>query len=288
MRFLEMAVSKIGLLAVCLSLTGAVGCENETGGGGGGAALGGGARGTCCAGGDCLCHGNLPALWNNLRGPFAVRRYGVGNGQVFYPTNAQPPFAGVSLCGGFLNTGWEMTSWGNYYASYGIVTHITNTGMLDLPDARGRKLLRAVATLKQENNRIGSPLQGKMSNRYGTSGYSMGGGGTTLASRSDRTLKASVALAAWAPTGLGVSVPTLFLCGGVDLIAGCGGARGSLPLINAPKMIVTAPLAGHLAWFGPGDTGLGKYGLAWLKTYLEGDTRWKQFLQQGIVTARNL
>ena len=37
-----------------------------------------------------------------------------------------------------------------------------------------------------ENTKNGSPLFGKLSGRYGTSGFSMGGGGTTYAARTIR------------------------------------------------------------------------------------------------------
>jgi pimeloyl-ACP methyl ester carboxylesterase len=223
-----------------------------------------------------------------------VANFGTSTGRVYYPTNADAPFAGVALCGGFLNSGPEMNSWGEFYASYGIVTIITNTGALDFPDVRGRKLLASINTLKQENTRAGSPLNGKMAGRYGTSGYSMGGGGTTLATRSDRSLKSSVGLAAWAPNGSNVQTPTLFLCGSADVVAPCNGSRNAYNAIpNAtPKMLVTAPLAGHLDWFGPSNAGgglSGRMALAWQKVHLEGDQRWTNLLKNGpSITVTNI
>lgn len=237
------------------------------------------AAGECCAGSDCLCHGDPPLSLSARRGPFRTATVRMSAGTAHYPTNAEPPFAGVAICPGFLNSGPEMTSWGTFYASWGIVTVVTNTFPFDFPDVRGRKLLAAVAELKRLNTNALSPLSGKMSNRYGTSGYSMGGGGTTLASRSDRTLKTSIGLAAWAPSGLGVQTPTLFFCGGADIIAPCSGSQGAyLGISNStPKMIISIPLLGHLSWFGPNDTS-GGWGLAFQKVFLEGDERWKQLL----------
>jgi hypothetical protein len=206
----------------------------------------------------------------------------MNSARVYYPTNAPAPFAGISLCGGFLNTGWEMTDWGEFYASWGIVTAITWTGSLDLPGWRGLLLAAAVADLKKENTRALSPLYQKMSDRYGTSGYSMGGGGSTQASAGDSSLKVGIGMAAWSPTGRGVTVPTLLMCGDSDLIAGCSSnSEWAYSQISnsVPKMWVMIG-ATHLSWFGPGvDWGLGgAYGLAFAKLFLEGDQRWKTTL----------
>src|SRR6185295_15252203 len=99
------------------------------------------------------------------------------------------------ICPGFLNSGPEMAPWGPFYASHGIVTVVTNTLPTDIPDIRGTKLLDAITQLKAENTKSGSALFGKLAGRYGTSGYSMGGGGTTIASGKDSTLLTSIGLA---------------------------------------------------------------------------------------------
>ena len=243
------------------------------------------AVGTCCPDGNCLCHGPDPVGLTSANGSYRTASFRVTSGTVYYPTNAEAPFAGVALCGGFLNSGPEMAGWGPFYASHGIVTLITNTGAFDIPAVRSSRLLAAVDELKREDTRAGSALFGKMSDRYGSSGYSLGGGGTTIASAGTPSLKSSVGLAAWAPTGLGVRVPTLLLCGGSDGIAPCSGSQGAYNGIPAatPKMIVTIPLTGHLNWFGPRDAGAGtsgSYALAFQKVYLEGDQRWKRVLLQ--------
>jgi hypothetical protein len=220
-------------------------------------------------------------------GPYGYSTFGIlGRGTVYYPRTAPAPWGGVAVCGGFVNTGPEMNNWGEFYASHGIVTIITNTGALDLPDLRGTKLVQAIQALRAENTRAGSPLFGKMADRYGTSGYSMGGGGTTLASRSMPTLKTSVGLAPWAPTGIGVTVPTLLMCGSADIVAPCSGAQGAYNQIPAttPKMGLIISGGSHLtSWFGPTDLGsnggaTGEAALAFQKVYLEGDERWKPFL----------
>jgi len=169
------------------------------------------------------------------------------------------------------------------YASHGIVTIITNTTGLDDPATRGNKLLAAIKLLKDENAGTSSPLAGKLSGRYGTSGYSMGGGGTTMASVTDPTLKTSIGLAAWGGTGRGVKVPTLLLCGSSDTVAACSMSQPVYTSIEepTPKMMIVIPGASHFNWFGPADAGggvSGQYALAFQKVYLEGDERWKPLL----------
>ena len=129
------------------------------------------------------------------------------------------------------------------------------------------------------------PLSGKLSGRFGTSGYSMGGGGTTLASTTDATLKSSIGLAAWAPVGAGVTVPTLFLCGESDGTAPCSQSSGAYAQVpdTTPKMLITIPGASHFAWFGPDAAGMGRsgaYALAFQKVFLAGDERWRPFLTE--------
>jgi pimeloyl-ACP methyl ester carboxylesterase len=239
--------------------------------------------GECCDDGDCLCRGDAPNSLTSDKGQYKTASYTISTGTVHYPTDAEPPFAAVALCGGFTNTGPEMADWGPFYASHGIVTVITTTTGLDDPGTRGRKLLAAIAELKKEQDKSGSKLEGKLAGRYGTSGYSMGGGGTTIASVDDPTLKTSVGLAPWTPTGNGVKVPTLLLCGSSDTTAPCSmasGAYGQIPN-DTPKMMVTISGASHFNWFGPTQAGRGTSGqmaLAFQKVYLEGDTRWMDLL----------
>lgn len=243
---------------------------------------------SCCSDGDCLCHGPGPSgggLTYEATGPYRTESYRGTTGTIHYPTDAEPPFAGVALCGGFLNTGPEMAGWGPFYASHGIVTIITTTTGADFPDIRATKLLAAIKELAAENTKSGGPLFEKMSGRYGTSGYSMGGGGTTIASTNDSSLKTSVGLAAWGPVGPRISVPTLLLCGSSDSVAPCSQSSGSYRQIpdSTPKMMVEIPGTTHFNWFGPRDAGRGAsgaYALAFQKTFLEGDERWAPMLQE--------
>ncbi len=277
----EAGVGGVGGEAGAAGTGGPAGSGGEAGVGGSGGS--GGATGTCCPSGECLCHGPAPSALTASGGPFMTATFTISTGTVHYPTNADPPFAAVAIVGGLFNTGPEMAPWGPFYASHGIVTVVTTTIGSDVPAIRATKLLASIAALKEENGKSGSPLFGKLAGRYGTSGYSMGGGGTTIASGDDSTLMTSVGLAPWGPDGSGVQVPTLVLCGSADGTAPCSMAQGAYSQIPSatPKMMISIDGVGHLSWFGPTDAGMGtsgKYALAFQKVFLEGDERWRALL----------
>jgi hypothetical protein len=236
-------------------------------------------EGECCSDQNCVCHGSVPSGLTDDGGPFQVESANADTGTLFYPTDAEPMFAGLAICGGFLNTGAEILDWGEFFASHGIVTIVTETGPADLPDLRAEKLASSIQELKSMNDASSGPLSGTMSGRYGTSGYSMGGGGTTISASKDNSLSSSVGLAPWAPVGDAITTPTLLMCGSSDGTAPCSMAEDAYDAIpdGTPKMLVVLPGLGHLEWLG-GPTAVGDGGglaLAFMKVYLEGDERWK-------------
>jgi len=182
-----------------------------------------------------------------------------------------------------MNAGPEMVAWGTFYASWGIVTVITSTGTLDFPDVRGAKLLASIDELKSENGNAGSPLNGKMCGSYGISGYSMGGGGTTIGCTSDPTLKTGVGMAPWSPV-TGMTVPTLFLQGDADAVAG---VTALTTAAGTPSLQVVFTGYTHFNWFGPTDLSA-VYALSWQKVFLEGDDRWRPFLTNKIAGVSQL
>jgi hypothetical protein len=252
------------------------------GDGDGDAGLGG--TGECCSDGDCLCHGPDPMGLTSDEGPYQVETYEVSAGCVYYPGDAEPPFAAVTISDGFGGSGGcgrtQTNAWGPLYASWGIVTMIVNTTGGDQPATRGAKLLNGVEAFKAENEDSGSPLYQQLAGRYGTSGFSMGGGGTSYASEDDPSLLTSVAIMPWGPTRGDVTVPTLIICGSSDGIASCG-SHGT-PLYgrigdDVPKMRVEVR-SGHVGQPSAGSGASGDYGLAFQKVFLEGDERWRPFL----------
>lgn len=242
--------------------------------------MGGGA---CCNGGDCLCHGDPPAAPTNAPGPFETESYDIPSaGCVYYPMNAEPPFAAVTISDGFGGTGGcgpsQTNQWGPLYASWGIVAMIIHTGSGDQPNQRGTKLSAAVEAFKKENDKSDSPLKGKLSGRYGTSGFSMGGGGTTFSAMKDPMLKTSVAIMAWGPANGGIMVPSLFIFGSSDGLANTMGMAPYRSISgDVPKMAVTIN-SGHAGQPSSGGGASGKAGLAFQKVFLEGDERWRPLL----------
>jgi hypothetical protein len=218
-------------------------------------------------------------------GPYGVMEYSIaGVGCVYYPADADPPFSAVAVSDGFGGSGGcgsiQTGQWGPLYASHGIVAMIVDTTGGDQQPTRGERLGEGIAAFKAENETSDSPLFGKLSGRYGTSGFSMGGGGTTYATQDDPSLLSSVAIMPWGPVRMGVMVPTLVICGSSDTIASCtshgtpayGGIEDSVP-----KMRVQVS-AGHNGQPSAGGGVSGEVGLAFQKVFLDGDERWRPLL----------
>jgi hypothetical protein len=240
--------------------------------------------GMCCDDGDCLCHGDPPSALTSDRGPFDTDSYSTSAGCIYYPTDAEPPFAAVAVADGLLGSGgcssFQTGQWGPLYASWGIVAMIVSTGSTDQPSTRGRALTEGIAAFKEENEDSGSPLYQKLAGRYGTSGFSMGGGGTTYAAQDDPTLLTNVPIMCYGPVRSGVTVPSLVICGSSDGTASCT-AHGT-PFYNGlddsvPKMRVTVS-SGHNGQPSAGGGVSGEVGLAFQKVFLEGDERWRPLL----------
>lgn len=261
------------------------------------------AAGTCCPSGDCVCRGSDPTTSTvNTKGPFATSKYSsgfrdgpdFGGATIYYPTNAAPPLSAVVMCPGYTATQSSIAAWGPFFASHGIVlmTIDTNT-TLDPVVVRDDALLDALTSLKLENTRTGSPLNGKLSaNRYGLAGWSMGGGGTWIAAAAHPELKSAITLAGHNATAGGASiaagsqVPTLMLNGALDItiLGGLGQSEGAYAAIpdSTPKLLYVMATEGHFSWGTPttNNNASGRYVLAWEKVFLEGDTRYRQFLLQ--------
>ena len=135
---------------------------------------------------------------------------------------------------------------------------------------------------------------GKLAGRYGTSGYSMGGGGTTIATGKDQTLKTSVGMAPFGGMAANVKTATLLLCGTADTTAPCSMASGVyMGLMDpTPAMLVTLSGTSHLEWVGsysgPGGGSAAKTALAFQKVFLEGDERWKPLLKMMIMGQQSM
>jgi triacylglycerol lipase len=154
----------------------------------------------------------------------------------------------------------------------------------DAPDARKEALLDALETIKSENSRSGGPLSGKLATDYlATMGWSMGGGGTLLVANEHQDLKATISLCGWNPgyPYSKIKSPALMFASLGDPLAG-GQSQGFYRSIpdSTPKMLIELPGADHFVANNPNSTSglIGRFGLAWMKVFLEGDERYRKFL----------
>lgn len=211
---------------------------------------------------------------------------GFASGTIWYPTDeaAKPPYACVSVVPGFTAPEASIREWGPFLASYGIVTFtIMTNSAADQPDVRATALLDALESCKAENDRADSPLAKKIDkDRLGVAGWSMGGGGTLIASSKTPSLKAAVSFAAWGPTGGAMNmVPVLMFEATADpLAANMSDSYYMSTPDSVSKMLFEVNGAGHDVANSPKNSSgiIGLYGLSWFKVFLEGDMRFKQFL----------
>jgi dienelactone hydrolase len=249
------------------------------------------------ASGDCLCRGEAPTEASaSANGPYMVKTYTSGypdspayaDSTIHYPEGATPPFAIVTVVPGFVSPQSSIRPWGPFLASHGIVTMTIGTNSTsDQPPARATALLGALKTLEGENARSGSPLMGKLDlKRQAVMGWSMGGGGTLLAGEQKGDLKALISLCGWNPghNYSKIKSPSLMFAATSDPLAG-GQSQGfysTIPM-SVPKMLFEVSGGSHQ--YANNPTGhmrlVGRYGLSWMKTYLEDDMRYKQFLTKG-------
>jgi dienelactone hydrolase len=264
--------------------------------GAGGAPTASGSAGTASSDGAFI-RGPEPTMATAIgtaKGPYSVESYTDGfkkgtkylAGTLYYPDggDATPPFGCVIVVPGFTAYQSSIMNWGPFLASNGIVTMTIDTLTTgDQPDQRAGELLDALNDCVNENEREGSPLKGKIDKNYtGLMGWSMGGGGTLIAASQTPTLKAAIGLCAWGPHGGDMNkVPALMFEGTADVLAASmsDGYYSQIP-DSVPKMLFEVAGADHFYANDPASEGglVGLYGLSWMKVFLEGDMRYKQFL----------
>ncbi|MGW4056545.1 bis(hydroxyethyl) terephthalate hydrolase [Streptomyces sp. NPDC004779] len=205
---------------------------------------------------------------------------GFGGGTIYYPTSsADGTFGAVVISPGFTATQSSVAWLGPRLASQGFVVFVIDTlTTLDQPDSRGRQLLAALDHLTQR-----SAVRGRVdATRLAVMGHSMGGGGTLEAAKSRPSLKAAVPLTGWNTdkTWPELRTPTLVIGADGDTVAPV--ATHSEPFYESlPSDLDKAYLELNGAThFTPNtsNTTLAKYSLAWLKRFVDDDTRYEQFL----------
>lgn len=253
----------------------------------------------CCAPADpdCICRAEAPTK-TSTNGKYKVASYTIarssehGGGTVYYPSDAESPFSGAVYCPPLTGVQAMYRAWGPFLASHGIALVTMDTRSTgDSVQSRGTQLASMVRQFRGEATRAGSPINGKLNpQRIGTMGWSMGGGATWIAAAKDATLKSSISMAGHNMTGggagnsRGTKVPSMQLAGQTDtsILGGMGQSQGVYGIIpeTTPKILLVISRVGHMTWGGPtaaSATG-GEMTLAFQKTFLDGDTRWKSLL----------
>ncbi|MEV5831357.1 alpha/beta hydrolase [Spirillospora sp. NPDC052242] len=206
---------------------------------------------------------------------------GFNRGTIYAPTDTgQGTFGAIAVSPGFVSPEGWISWYGPRLASQGfVVMTIETTTMLDFPAARGDQLLAALDYLTSGD----SPVRDRVdASRLAVMGHSMGGGGTLEAARERTDLRAAVPLAPWNLTSdwSGVRTPTMIISAQNDFIAANG--LHSEPfyegLTSAPeKAYAEIENTGHMSFNTPNDV-IAKYAIAWLKRYVDDDTRYERFL----------
>jgi predicted dienelactone hydrolase len=221
-------------------------------------------------------------------GPFAIATTsvsdlstpGFGAADIYYPTTtAQGTFGAVAIAPGFTATRSTMAWLARRVASHGfVVININTNSTFDQPASRGGQLLAALDYL------VGSSsVRTRVDrNRQAVMGHSMGGGGSLEAISDRPSIQAAVPLTPWNldKTWSEVRTPTLVIGAENDSIAPVG--SHSIPFYNsipaaAEKAYLELNGASH---FAPNSTNttIGVSSVAWLKRFVDDDTRYDQFL----------
>ncbi|REE97693.1 alpha/beta hydrolase family protein [Thermomonospora umbrina] len=221
-------------------------------------------------------------------GPFATAKTavpagsgtGFNSGTIYYPTStSEGTFGGIAVSPGFLGGELSIGWLGPRLASHGFVVMIINTkSRVDSPIMRGEQMLAALDYLTQQS----SERHRVDATRLGVMGHSMGGGGAVEATDFRRTLKASVPLTPWNLNDVRpeITTPTLFIGSQNDLIAPVN--QYSEPLYEGmPKAREKAYLelkgGNHFAPMSANPV-ISKYGVSWLKRFVDDDLRYDKFL----------
>ena len=216
---------------------------------------------------------------------------------IYFPANKGEDFAGVAISPGFVESQENMSWWGNHLASHGFAVLTLDTNELrDNPSLRADALMAAIEVLRNEGERMGGTLRGKILNdRMAIMGHSMGGGGTLIAANAHSAeLKAAIPFTPWQPDGNfpAISIPTLVIAGENDRIAPA--VDHALPHFESlsediPKMYFEIKGGNH--FIANTDTGdgrlapnidvhdlVGGMSVAWLKLFVDGDEEYRELV----------
>jgi dienelactone hydrolase len=242
-----------------------------------------------CASGDPTV-----AILEADRGPCTYRTMsvsssvsGFGGGTIHYPTEGGP-YGVIAVVPGFVSPESSIQWWGPRLSSHGfvVITIDTNSGFDD-PASRAVQLRNALDYTISQSNSSSSPISGLVdSSKQGVMGWSMGGGGSLIMAADDPTLKAAIPQAPWHSGSNDfedIVVPTLILACESDSTAPV--SQHASPFYNTiPSSTDKAYLEinnGSHSCANSGNSNadlIGKYGVAWMKRFMDDDTRYSPFL----------
>jgi triacylglycerol lipase len=225
----------------------------------------------------------------NGDGPFAVTSVtvpmtsvtGFGGGTIYYP-NTAGSYGVIVVAPGYTATNSEVMWFAKRLATHGFVTMAMNfISMLDLVEWRATQMATAV---KYMTNSSSSTVRSRIdTSRRAVGGHSMGGGATLVASQKDSTLKAGIPLTPFSLTTTSFSstkVPQMIIGADGDTTAPIG--------THATKFYNSIPASTSKAYAilnnavhgtpDSTDERIGRYGVAWAKRFVDGDTRYSTFL----------
>ncbi|MFC7534093.1 alpha/beta hydrolase family protein [Actinoplanes sp. GCM10030250] len=226
-----------------------------------------------------------------VRGPFATAQAsvsslaasGFGGGDIYYPTDTSSgTFGAVVIAPGFTARKSSMAWLAPRLASQGfVVFNIDTLTTSDQPASRGRQLLAAADYLTGRSS-VRTRVD---ASRVAVVGHSMGGGGTLEAALSRPSLQAAIPLTPWNTTKSWSrnTVPTLVIGADGDSVAPVRTHAepffSSLP--SSPgKAYLELNNASHFAP-NSSNTTIAKFSIAWLKLFVDNDTRYQQFVCPG-------
>jgi dienelactone hydrolase len=228
------------------------------------------------------------------RGPFSTSQFtvsrpsGYGGGTVYYPTNAGGTVGAIAIVPGYVSRQSSINWWGPRLASHGFVVITIDTNSLyDQPSSRSSQQMAALRQVVSLNGSSSSPIYGKVdTSRLGVMGWSMGGGGSLISARDNPSIKAAAPQAPWNSSSSfsTMQVPTLIFACENDAIAST--SSHASPMYNSMRYNAKQYLeinGGSHSCANSGNSNqalIGKKGVAWMKRYMDNDTRYTTFACQ--------
>jgi len=205
---------------------------------------------------------------------------GFGGGTIYYPT-ASGRYGVVAISPGFTARQSSIAWLGRRLASHGfVVITIDTNSTVDQPPSRATQLR---AALDYVVNRSSSTVRNRIDPaRRAVSGHSMGGGGSLIAAEDDPTLRAAYPMTPWnvSENFSRVRVPTMIIGADGDTVATV--FSHARPFYNSlPSSTFKAyGELNNATHFTPNTTStpIGRYAVAWMKRFVDGDTRYSTFL----------